>query len=379
LEAGRMGVWDWDVRTGALAWSDNLEPIHGLTPGTFGGTIEAFRDLIHPEDRDSVLQAISRSLEEQSGFDVEFRTVRPDGGLHWMSGKGKVFSERGWPVRLIGVGIDITGRRQAEEQVRFQAHLLDAVGQAVIVTDPEGRVIYWNRYAERLYGWSAAEATGRSILDLVVAPESAGRAAEIMGRMLTGEGWSGEFVVRRRDGTTFPALVTDTPVFDDRGTLEAVIGVSSDISERKRAEEMARFLADASAALAGLVDEESTLQTVARLTVPAFADWCAVDLRQADGSLRRVAVAHVDPSKVELAHEVYRRYPPDPEAPQGVWSVLRSGRSEIVPEITDEVLVATVKDGELLRILRELGLRSYLGVPLAAREEVLGVVTFIAA
>jgi PAS domain S-box-containing protein len=240
LEAGRMGVWDWDVRTGALAWSDNLEPIHGLAPGTFGGTFEAFQQLIHPEDRDSVLRAISRSLEAQSGFDVEFRTARPDGDVHWMAGKGKVFSEEGRPARLIGVGMDITGRRQAEDQVRFQAHLLDAVGQAAIVTDPEGRVIYWNRFAETLYGWTRAEATGRPILELVVAPEEVGRAAEIMGRMHAGESWSGEITVRRRNGESFPAFVTDTPVFDDRGGLRAIIGVSTDITERKRAEEALR-------------------------------------------------------------------------------------------------------------------------------------------
>ena len=90
-------------------------------------------------------------------------------------------------------------------------------------------------------------------------------------------------------------------------------------------------------------------------------------------------MAHVDPAKVELAHEVHRRFPPDPAAPQGVWNILRTGRAEIVPEITDELLVQSVKDDELLRIMRELGLKSYLGVPLKVRGKTLGVITFIAA
>jgi len=148
--------------------------------------------------------------------------------------------EAGRVVFLAPIGTDITDRDRAEERARFQAHLLDAVGQAVIVTDPGGRIIYSNRFAETLYGWGADEATGRGILEIVVAKELAGRAEEIMASMRAGEGWSGEFTARRRDGTTFPAFVTDTPVFDERGSLRAIIGVSMDITERKRAEEALR-------------------------------------------------------------------------------------------------------------------------------------------
>src|SRR5215470_1284354 len=108
-----------------------------------------------------------------------------------------------------------------------------------------------------------------------------------------------------------------------------------DITERKRAEQASRFLADASKSLAALVDYGSTMQKVARLAVPSFADWCAVDMVEPDGSLRRVAVAHVDPSKVGLAHEWNRRYPPDPAAPQGVPHILRTGKPELISEITD--------------------------------------------
>jgi signal transduction histidine kinase len=126
------------------------------------------------------------------------------------------------------------------------------------------------------------------------------------------------------------------------------------------------------------VDYGSTMQKVARLAVPSFADWCAVDLVEADGSLRRVAVAHVDPSKVELAHELNRRYPPDPDAPQGVPHIVRTGKPELISRITDALLVR-VKDKEFRRILRELGLKSYLGVPLQVRGKTVGAITFVAA
>ena len=106
-------------------------------------------------------------------------------------------------------------------------------------------------------------------------------------------------------------------VHDEAGTVVRWFGTSTDIHEQKRAEESARYLAEASAALAGVVDYESTLQKVANLAVPYFADWSAVDVADDDGSLRRLAVAHQDPEKVALAHELMRQYPPDPDAPGG--------------------------------------------------------------
>jgi two-component system cell cycle sensor histidine kinase/response regulator CckA len=124
-----------------------------------------------------------------------------------------------------------------EAAMRLQAQLLDAVGQAVIATDLEGRVTYWNRCAERMYGWLAAEALGRNILELTPAEASRGQAAQIMESVRRGESWSGELVVRRRDGSAFHAHVTNTPVLDDAGELRGVVGISVDLTEQKRAQE----------------------------------------------------------------------------------------------------------------------------------------------
>ncbi len=173
-------------------------------------------------------------------------------------------------------------------------------------------------------------------------------------------------------GNLAAAVIASADLYADQARLRA---------EAQRAERVSRFLADASAELAGLVDYRSTLQKVARLAVPFFADWCSIDMLEPDGSLQRLAVAHVDPAKVELAHELQRRYPPDPatDAGNGVWTILRTGESRIVPNLTDEMLAQGAKDAAMLQILRDLGLRSYIGVPLSARGKVLGVIAFVAA
>jgi PAS domain S-box-containing protein len=138
-----------------------------------------------------------------------------------------------------------------------------------------------------------------------------------------------------------------------------------------------RFLADASAELASSLDYETTLTRVAELGVPGFADWCSIQLAE-DGELRTLAVAHQDPQKVALALELQARYPADREAPRGAYHVLRTGQSELIPDVPDELLVEATRDEEHLRLARELNLRSAISVPLVARDRILGVITWVA-
>ena len=127
-------------------------------------------------------------------------------------------------------------RRRTEEGVLFQARMLDAVGEAVIATDVEGKVIYWNRAAEKIYGWFAEEMIGQALVEILVSEDLREQAAEIRSALREGKPWSGEFTVQRKDGSSFPVHVTDTPVHDDQGNLVGLIGVSTDVTERKRAE-----------------------------------------------------------------------------------------------------------------------------------------------
>ncbi len=198
-------------------------------------------------------------------------------------------------------------------------------------------------------------------------------------------------LISRTDGSVVGALGFR---FDGRvGGVDPdelwVLGVLSDVcaqtmlrlkAEAQSAARAARleFLADASQALASSLDYRQTLRQVASLAVPTHADWCSVSMVD-DGVLRTLAVAHVDPEKVQLARELETRWPPDPDRPGGAALVARTGESLLVEAVTDAMLVAAAQDEEHLRVARELGLQSAMSVPLIAKDRVLGVLTFVAA
>jgi PAS domain S-box-containing protein len=145
------------------------------------------------------------------------------------------------------------------------------------------------------------------------------------------------------------------------------------------AQDLASYLAEASDMLSSSLDYQATLTSLARLAVPRLADWCAIDILEEDGSINQLAVTHKDPGKDLWGRELMRRYPPDPDAPQGVPRVLRSGEPEFYPEVTDEALVAAARDAEHLRIMRKVGFTSVMILPLVARRRTLGALTLVTA
>ena len=138
-----------------------------------------------------------------------------------------------------------------------------------------------------------------------------------------------------------------------------------------------RFLGDASALLSASLDYHTTLKNVASAVVPTLADWCAVDIRDEHGNIKRLAVVHADPAKVALAEEVQRRYPPDPDADQGINAVLRHGITVHVPHMPDSELVAHAIDATHLQMIRALEVHSYIIAPLVTHDRILGAITLV--
>jgi two-component system cell cycle sensor histidine kinase/response regulator CckA len=236
-----LGSWEHDLANDRLEWDDETLRIFGITRQAFGGNAAAFFAFVHPEDREALKAMQVKARPSHGTTEMEYRIVRPDGAVRNIHDRGQVTRyEAGKPVQSTGMVMDVTEQRQAEEFLRVQAHILDNIGQAVIATDIEARVTYANRNAGKVYGWSVSEMLGQNAMEIVVPQPSREQAERIMAGLHHGENWSGEFLSQRRDGSVFPAFVTSAPLTDKNGKLTGVVGISADITERKRSQEALR-------------------------------------------------------------------------------------------------------------------------------------------
>jgi PAS domain S-box-containing protein len=256
--------------------------------------------------------------------------------------------------------------------VDLESVLLERVDAAVLAVDLQGRVLFANRYAETLYGWSREETIGRLAAEVSGVAVDDALAAEIMEALTKGGTWEGTFEVRRKDGSLLSVHAVDSPLFDASGRIAGVVSLAIDAT-RERAE---RFLADCSAVLGASLDYAVNLASLARLAVPFLGDICFIDALE-DGGIRRVASAHADANKQALIDELGRRYPPDPHGSHAAVEALRSGASYYLTDITDDVLRELTRDDHHYLMASQLGYRSYMCVPLIARGRNLGAVTVI--
>ncbi len=254
----------------------------------------------------------------------------------------------------------------AEEKIRLQAQILDVVEQAILAVDLSGSIVFWNRFAETFYGWTAEEAHGHDIVDILSAPLLMESARAKLGSLRHGEGWLGEFLVKRRDGTTFNAQISAAFVQFEQRTLVSIVGITGDSAERLQLREANRLLAEASALLADTVEFEAPLTTLAKLAVPQLADWCAVHLLQADGTVEQVALAPSGAANPHAADDWLKNYLPKDEI-AGLPAVLRSGAPKLVTDAASDLRAAAA------------AIKSYMIVPLISRPQTLGAITFVAA
>jgi len=259
LAAGQMGAWDWDIASSRVNWSSELERAHGLQPGTFEGTLEAYRRDVHPADVDRLAAGIAAALENPAvPYEIEYRIVRPDGALRWLSSIGRV-------------------------------------------------------------------------------------------------------------------------LVDGSGRPTRMVGICRDVTEHKRVEEASAFVAQASRVLATTLSPETIVENLARLVVPPLADWCIVQVTDADGRLHPVEIAHQNAGQTAMVWDLLRRWPSRPEQFGSAAAVVASGRSVLLPRITDEFLKMRAESDEPMRLMQALRFRSAITVPLQARGRTFGALTLISA
>jgi len=262
------------------------------------------------------------------------------------------------------------------------------VADAITVQDRTGQIIYANAEAARLIGYPSLDALMKASLADIMArfrlfTETGGPfpIENLPGRRALQGEERPEVILRYHtgDGEDRWALVRAKPVRDKRGRIVAAVNVFRDFTQQRREEEGQRFLAEASKELSKSLDYQTTLRNTARLAVPRFADWCAVDVIGEDNVLHRLAVEHVDPEKVRWALEIQRQYPSDLSGNSGTARVVRTGQPDIYPVITDDQLVAAARDERHLELLRRLGFKSAMLIPLTAPGGVQGVISFVTA
>jgi PAS domain S-box-containing protein len=271
--------------------------------------------------------------------------------------------------------VEADARTLLESERQFR-RLYESNPHPMWVFDPETLAFRSvNEAAIRRYGYSREEFLSMTVAE-IRPPEDVPRLRERLEREKASPYTDdGTWRHLKKDGTPIDVEISTNSI-EFEGRLARVV-LAHDITERKRADEALRFLAEAGTVLASSLDYEATLDAVAHLAVPHLADMCLVDLRQDDGTIRRVAAAHSDPAKQALADELRRRHPPEPDGPHPAMRVMRTGQPEMVNEVADELLVATTRDADHLAIVRRLGFKSFMLVPLAARGRTLGVISLI--
>jgi len=282
------------------------------------------------------------------------------------------------------LGVFLESRR-AHDAARSQrlrnAAVVEIALDCIITIDHEGRILEWNPAAERTFGRERGDVLGRQLAETIIPPRY--REAHYRGfaRYLeTGEGpilgRRIEVEAMRADGSTFPCELAITRVpLAGPPTFTAYL---RDVSDERRLRATQELLLSASTVLLSYLDSDRMLCDLSNAVVPAFADWYTVDVVEPDQTIRRLESKHRDPDKASLAKELATRYANRPESTHGSRAVIHTGRSQLVTEVTDEVLRGLATDDEHLRLIRALGLCSFMVVPLRARDRILGAITFVA-
>jgi PAS domain S-box-containing protein len=289
------------------------------------------------------------------------------------------FIEAAGELLILETNRDVTERRRADAARTILASVIESSDDAIVSKDLRGVIMSWNRAAERMFGFTASEVVGHSIR-IIIPDDRQQEEDDVLRRIRQGEVVEVFDTIRRRkDGSLIPISLRVSPVRNDSGVLIGASKVARDISERKRAAARSAFLMEASRLLAASLDYEATLAAVMNLAVPAVADCAAVDVVDEEAGLRRVAIAHVDPTKIDLARCIDSRCAA-PAFPQIPDAFARSGAPVLIPVVPDEMFVtAAPGGGQPIDLGRSLGLRSYICVPLVVHGRTMGALTLVTA
>jgi PAS domain S-box-containing protein len=238
LSSTGLGVWERDLLTDRVTWSETMYRLYGRTSEHFTGSPDQVLSFVHPEDRANFRSAYRDTIEgARDSFEQEYRIVRSDGEVRWVHRRGQVQCDRdGKPRSVLGVAIDITERKQAEAINARLAAIVAAADDAIFSLSPDGIILSWNPAGTRMFGYRAEEIIGQSVRLLY----PAGGQAEFQQRyaqVRRGEHVRTEARHMRKDGTSLTVSITLAPIVSADGQVAGVSAVVRDISERRQTEQ----------------------------------------------------------------------------------------------------------------------------------------------
>jgi PAS domain S-box-containing protein len=373
-----------DLNETITSWNRAAEQLYGYEAREVIGKSNR---LITPPERYAEEDDVVRRAKSGEGVQhFETVRVRKDGSRIDVAITVSAIYEDGTVIGVSKIARDMSDRKNAERNGARLAAIVESSDDAIIGKDLNGIITSWNRAAESMFGYTADEAIGRSIR-LIIPDGHQHEEDTIIDRIRRGESVQHFETVRcRKDRSCLPISVTVSPIRDKAGTIIGASKIARDITERKHAEALAQrvqlqaeFVARMAEVLSGSLDYEAKLKGLVELAVPAMADWAALDTVEPDGRLRRLAVAHADPGRTQLGTEIRRRYE-DPITPCNARQVIRTGKSVLLPDVTDEVIVAAANgDDTRVGLMRALRITSCLCVPLTTNQGTFAALTLATA
>lgn len=233
-------IWDWNVITGNLWWSEGLKTVFGHSPEESRRNLEFWKMRVHPDDLERVLGSTQEAMDsKEQNWEDQYRFFRGDGSIaHVEDSAYIIYDRQRKPVRCVGGMTDVSARKEAEDKLAQQAALLDMARDAIIVHDIDQRILFWNKGAERIYGWTAEEAVGQSLGQLLYCDEL-DLLTYVAAVVATGD-WSGEIAQKRKDGSRIAVEVRCSLMRDGDGSPRSILSINSDITRRLAVEEQLR-------------------------------------------------------------------------------------------------------------------------------------------
>jgi diguanylate cyclase (GGDEF)-like protein/PAS domain S-box-containing protein len=237
-QAARIGSFEWEIPQNVIEWSVELESLYGLSRAGFGGTYEAWQSLIHAEDRAYADERVQEAMVT-GNFEAEWRVIWPDRTMHWLAARGQVFfGEDGKPKRLVGINMDVSVQKHAQEELQLASLVYRESAEAMMVTDEANRIVAVNPSFERITGFRSSEVVSDTPLILSSDDNNHASYRDMLERLETDHYWQGELWLKKKNGQKFAAAMTVNTTFHSNGAVNRHVTLFADVTEKKHAEEM---------------------------------------------------------------------------------------------------------------------------------------------